>query len=123
MNYVEWLRVRNALRVTAICLGVSIVICLIVRIAIAAQFGSGSSIVNRLGGEKDTVTTHSVVDGYNRTTLTNAHEHTTVVIEDQPDGSKIVQITEPGHSIHEHSVHVGLGPMDVSTTQSGGVEK
>jgi hypothetical protein len=124
MNYVEWLRVRNALRVTAICLGVSIVICFIVRIAIAAQFGGDhSSIVNRLGGEKDTVTTHSVVDGYNRTTLTNAREHTTVVIEDQADGSKIVQITEPGHSGSGHPEHVGLGPMSVSTSTSGGVEK
>jgi ABC-type transport system involved in cytochrome c biogenesis permease component len=122
MNYVEWLRVRNALRVTAICLGVSIVIALVVRISIAAQFGSTHDIVNRLGAEKDTVTTHSVVDGFARTTLTNAREHTVVVIEDQPDGSKVIQITEPGHSNHATDV-VRMGPVSVSTTESGGVEK
>jgi ABC-type transport system involved in cytochrome c biogenesis permease component len=122
MNYVEWLRVRNALRVTAICLGVSIVIALVVRISIAAQFGSTHDIVNRLGAEKDTVTTHSVVDGFARTTLTNAREHTVVVIEDQPDGSKVIQITEPGHSNRATDV-VRMGPVSVSTTESGGVEK
>ncbi|HTC30439.1 MAG TPA: hypothetical protein VK702_06890 [Candidatus Acidoferrum sp.] len=121
MNYVEWLRVRNALRVTAICLGISIVVALVVRISIAAQFGSTHDIVNRLGAEKDTVTTHSVVDGFNRTTLTNAREHTVVVIEDQADGSKIIQITEPGNSAHSNSV--SMGPVRVSTSESGGVEK
>ncbi len=122
MNYVEWLRVRNALRITAICLGVSIVIALIVRISVAAQFGSTHDIVNRLGSEKDTVTTHSVVDGFARTTMTNAREHTVVVIEDQPDGSKIIQITEPGH-YSSHSNTVSMGPVRVSTSESGGVEK
>ncbi len=123
MNYVEWLRVRNALRVTAICLGVLIVICVIVRISVAAQFGD-RSIVDRLGREKDTVVTHAVVDGYNRTTMINAPEHTTVVIEDQPDGGKIIQITEPSHSSHDRSESVEVGPVNVSTSQeSGGVEK
>jgi hypothetical protein len=123
MNYVEWLRVRNALRATAICLGVAIVICLIVRISIAAQFGSSHDIVNRLGLEKDTVTTHSVVDGLARTTMTNAREHTTVVIEDQADGSKVIQITEPSHSNSGRSEVVRMGPVSVSTHESGGAEK
>ena len=123
MNYVEWLRVRNALRVTAICLVVAIVICLIVRISIAAQFGGDRDIVGRIGSEKDTVTTHSVVDGYNRTTMTNAREHTTVVIEDQPDGSKVVQLTRSGHFGHEGTQNVEVLGVNVSTTQSGGVEK
>lgn len=123
MNYVEWLRVRNCLRVTAICLGVAIVICLIVRISVAAQFGGDRSIVNRISSEKDTVTTHSVVDGYNRTTMTNAREHTTVVVEDQPDGSKVIQITKSGHLGSEGSHSVTVGSINVSTTESGGVEK
>lgn len=123
MNYVEWLRVRNALRVTAICLGVAMVICLIVRISVAAEFGGDRSIVNRISNQKDTVTTHSVVDGYNRTTMTNAREHTTVVVEDQPDGSKVIQITQSGHFGREGTHNVGVGSISVSTTQSGGVEK
>src|ERR1700678_1684321 len=123
MNYVEWLRVRNALRLTAICLGVSIVICLIVRISVAAQFGSNQDIVNRLGNEEDTVTTHSVVDGFARTTLINEREHTVVVIEDQADGSKIKKITERGHRNHGRPYVARVGPISVSTSESGNVEK
>jgi len=122
MNYVEWLRVRNALRVTAICLGISIVICFIVRLSIVAQFGD-RSIVTRIGSEKDTVTTHSVVDGYDRTTMTNAREHATVVIEDQPDGSKIIQVTRSGHFGNEGTNDVGIMGIQVSTTETAGVEK
>jgi len=124
VNYVEWLRVRNALRVTAICLGVSIVIAIIVRISIAAQFGGYRDFVGTIGSEKDTVTTHSVVDGYDRTTMTNAREHATVVIEDQPDGSKVIQITRTGRFGDESGMqNIGGFGVNVSMTQSGGVEK
>ena len=43
MNYVEWLRVRNGLRIYAIVLGVLIVIALIVRISVNGQLSTTNS--------------------------------------------------------------------------------
>ncbi len=69
MNYVEWLRVRNALRIYAIVLGILIVIGLIVRVSLTPQLNHDQYLIDRVSKEPGTKISHSVVNGVNRTTI------------------------------------------------------
>jgi hypothetical protein len=121
MNYVEWLRVRNCLKWLAIVLGVLLVIGLIVRISIAAQFGNDEAFIQHMQTDPHTKMTQSVVNGINRTTLVNAREHETVTIDDMPDGGRRIQIVEPTkHGENEH--HVVIGSIGVSESRNGRME-
>ncbi len=62
MNYVEWLRVRNALRIYAIVLGILIVIGLIVRVSLAPQLNHDQYLIDRVSREPGTKISHSVVE-------------------------------------------------------------
>ena len=81
MNYVEWLRVRNALRIYAVVLGALILIALIVRISVNGQLSNNKFIVNHIEHDPGTVISHSVVNGLNRTTLVNAKDRTTITMD------------------------------------------
>ena len=122
MNYVEWLRVRNALRIYAIVLGALIIIALVVRISVNGQLSSNEFIVNHIEHEAGTVTTHSVVNGLNRTTLFNANDRTTITIDEQNDGGKLIHIVEPAGKHTTTSHHVSIGSVSVDQTQANGME-
>ncbi|HUN28839.1 MAG TPA: hypothetical protein VMV65_03455 [Alphaproteobacteria bacterium] len=121
MNYVEWLRVRNALRIFAIILGILIVVALIVRISIAPQMNSDQFIINKVSREPGTTVSHSVVDGLNRTTIFNAHDRVTITIDQRPDGGRMITVTEPSKSakIETHDV---FGSVDIHESSSSGTE-
>lgn len=122
MNYVEWLRVRNALRIYAFVLGALIVIALIVRISVNGQLSSNEFIVQKISHDPGTVIAHSVVNGLNRTTLVNANDRTTITIDQQNDGGKLIHIVQPAgkHSTSTH--HVSIGSVSVDETQANGME-
>jgi hypothetical protein len=122
MNYVEWLRVRNALRIYAIVLGVLIVIALIVRVSLASQLNHDQYIIDRVSKEPGTTISHSVVGGLNRTTIVSPSDNTRITIDEKPDGGRVVQIIEPSKS-HKNSSHTGtVGSFRGSDSVSNGVE-
>lgn len=122
MNYVEWLRVRNALRIYAIVLGALIVIALVVRISVNGQLSNNDYIVQHIEHEPGTVISHSVVNGLNRTTLYNANDRTTITIDQQNDGGKLIHIVQPAGKHSTANQHVTVGPFSVDDTQANGME-
>lgn len=122
MNYVEWLRVRNALRIYAIVLGVLIVIALIVRISLAPQLNHDQYLIDRVSKEPGTKISHSVVDGLNRTTIVSASDSTTITIDEKPDGGRIIHIVQPSSSQKNSSNTSHAGPFSSSESVSKGVE-
>ncbi len=122
MNYVEWLRVRNGLRIYAIVLGALIVIALIVRISVTGQLSGNEFIVNHIEHEPGTIVSHSVVNGLDRTTLVNANDRTTITIDEQNDGGKLIHIVQPAGKHSEAKNHLRVGSVDVSDTQANGME-
>ena len=122
MNYVEWLRVRNALRIYAIVLGILIVIGLIVRISLAPQLNHDQYLIDRVSKEPGTTISHSVVDGVNRTTIVSRSDSTTITIDQKPDGGRIIHIVQPSSS-HNNSSHAShTGPFSASDSVSNGIE-
>jgi len=117
MNYVEWLRIRNTLRIYAIVLGVLIVLALIVRISVNGQLSNGQFIVDKVSREPGTVISHSVVNGLSRTTIYNAHDRTTITVDDQTDGGKLIHIVEPGTKASTETHR--LGSFQVTESSSG----
>ncbi len=122
MNYVEWLRVRNGLRIYAFVLGALIVLALVVRISVNGQLSSNEFIVNRIEHEAGTVTSHSVVNGLSRTTLYNANDRTTITIDEQNDGGKLIHIVEPAGKHRQAKDHVHVLSVTVDETQANGME-
>lgn len=122
MNYVEWLRVRNALRIYAIVLGALIVIALIVRISVNGQLSDNEFIVNHIQHEAGTKISHSTVNGLNRTTLYNPSENTTITIDDRNDGGKLIRVIEPAGRHHEDTDHVVVGSVHVDHTKANGMD-
>jgi hypothetical protein len=121
MIYVEWLRIRNCLRVLAIVLGVLLVIALVVRISLRNEFGSDEALVRHFSGEPGTIVSHSVVNGMSRTTMVNPREHVTITIDDRPDGGRTIHITEPAHS-RPRGEHDTFGSVSISTSESGATQ-
>ena len=122
MNYVEWLRVRNALRIYAIVLGVLIVIGLIVRVSLTSQLNHEQFLIDRVSKEPGTTITHSVVGGLNRTTIVSPSDSTTITIDEKPDGGRVIHIVQPSSS-HKSTTQAGaVGPISGNDSVSNGVE-
>jgi len=108
MNYVEWLRVRNCLRIYAIVLGCLIVLALIIRISISNWMSDEQYTIDRVSREPGTTITHSMVDGVNRTVIENARERTTITIDNKGFfGGKVITITEPATERSRVNQHIG----------------
>jgi hypothetical protein len=122
MNYVEWLRVRNGLRIYAIVLGALIVLGLIIRISVGGQLGDNEFIVNRIEHDPGTKISHSVVNGLNRTTLVDAAQRTTITIDDQNGGGKLIHIVQPASKDTSGSDHASVGPISYDKTTKNGME-
>lgn len=121
MNYVEWLRVRNGLRIYAIILGAFIVIALIVRISVNGQLSNNEYIVNHMEHDPGTVISHSVINGLDRTTLVNAKDRTTITIDEQNDGGKLIHIVKPA-SKHSSRDHARVGSFQYDESTSNGMD-
>jgi len=98
MNYVEWLRIRNTLRIVAIVLGALIVIAIIVRISVAGSLGHEQALIDRESREAGSKVTHSTIGGVNRTLIVNPTEQVSITVDDRPDGGRTISIREPSKS-------------------------
>ena len=118
MNYVEWLRVRNCLRIVAIILGIGVLLAVILRISLTRYMSPDSWIQHF--HEPGTVVTHvTLPDGTKRTIWDNAHEQTHVVIDDRGYAGKHIVVTEPSSRAHNEHDNVAVGSIHVSESQNG----
>ncbi len=117
MNYVEWLRVRNALRGIAIALAVMFFLAAIVRLSVA-HLTTVDTIINDVktqAGTKKTVST--LPDGTVRTTLISPRGERVVIDNHGYEGEKIV-VTQPAGP-HEHVSSVLFGSLSVQKSTDG----
>jgi hypothetical protein len=116
MNYVEWLRVRNCLRVVAIVLGVLLVLGLCARLWLAVEFGSDQSVLSHIAKDPGTITTHTTYNGQPRTILINPREHVRVTIDDRADGGRTVTIVQPKEVASGDNESDNIGSVKITTT-------
>ncbi|MFY9719120.1 MAG: hypothetical protein WAK16_05685 [Candidatus Cybelea sp.] len=119
MNYVEWLRVRNCLRVLAIILAVLVGLAVVLRISVA-RYTSPSSWVHHISLERGTHETDvTLPDGTKRIILDNADEKEHVVIDDRGNAGSHIVITEPSKRAHKENTKVNVGSIQVIESRHG----
>ncbi|MBV8637683.1 MAG: hypothetical protein JO322_06320 [Candidatus Eremiobacteraeota bacterium] len=112
MNYVEWLRVRNTLRVLAIVLGAFILIVLVLRISFNQYITEDNAFIKHIKLEPGATVSQSVLpDGTKRTTIKSPSDNTTVVIDNHGINGRHIVITEPLSKAHEHEHRAVIGSV------------
>jgi hypothetical protein len=117
MNYVEWLRVRNCLRVVAIALGVLVLGGIVTRIAVNKYLQYDTWITHFQHDAGATTSQTTLPDGTVRITIDDPRQQTRVVIDDHGIAGKHITITEPiGRYIIDNgsSVRSGSGGPNVN---------
>lgn len=120
MSYVEWLRVRNCLRTTAIVLAAFIAIVLVLRISYNEYITQDDKIIAHAKLQPGSTVVHSTLpDGTKRTTVNDPKDKTTIVIDDVAGGGRHLTITEPRSHKDEHQTHAVIGSVHVNETYQG----
>lgn len=118
MNYVEWLRVRNCLRITFIILGILVALALILRISFA-RYQSPEAWIAHVATEPGTTERHvTLPDGTKRLILDDPSDRTHIVVDDHGSAGRHIVITEPTSNERERS-RVDIGSMSVHESRHG----
>lgn len=118
MNYVEWLRIRNTLRVSAIILGILVILAVILRISVARYMSPDSWIEHE--NSVGTIVSHlTLPDGTKRTILDNPAERKHVVIDDHGYAGKHIVVTEPSSRTHHEDEQFSVGSIQVLHSRHG----
>ncbi|HEY9084877.1 MAG TPA: hypothetical protein VIN40_02910 [Candidatus Tyrphobacter sp.] len=107
MFYVEWLRVRNALRIVAIVLGVMFALVVILRITLGSPAAQYDWIFREAGKPGVHVSQQRQSDGALRTTIDDPAKGDHIVIVDRGWHGKDITITGPGVYTDQNNVQVG----------------
>jgi hypothetical protein len=120
MNYVEWLRVRNCLRIVIVILGILLVLAVILRVSLA-RYTSPEAWIAHMAMEHDTRESHvTLPDGTKRMVLDNPQERTRIIVDDRGYlGRHIVIIEPPDRAQHEEHSNVDIGNIRVLKTNHG----
>ncbi len=121
MYYVEWLRVRNCLRVLGIILAICFGIDVLVRLFMPTTInGNETRYVNMLNEHGARTTSIRLSNGVVRTTIVDS-EGNRYVVDDRGWHGKRVTLSGPGIDVHGGS-NVHIGPVGVHSydTASGG---
>lgn len=119
MNYIEWLRVRNCLRTTAIVLVVFVALAGILRISLS-RYMSPQQWAQHIGAEPGTTKTQiTLPDGTKRTILDNPNERTHIVIDDRGRAGTHITLTEPSSHEHKNAENVQIGGIHVNESRHG----
>ena len=122
MTYVEWLRVRNVLRVVAIVLGLLIVVSLVLRISFARYLNDDASFISHIQMQPGAKVSKLVLpDGTPRTIIDDPAERTHVTIDNLGYGGRHIVITEPKTGKHAHD-NVSIGSVRVIESEHGGMQ-
>jgi hypothetical protein len=118
MTYVEWLRVRNMLRIAAIIFGALFLLVVVARFSFVRS-GGYEEMILRMSQDPNTKVIHSTLpDGTPRTIMDNAADQTHIVIDDHGYAGKHIVITEPAKQ-HNKSDHVAVGSVHVEEQHNG----
>lgn len=122
MIYVEWLRVRAALKWTAIVLGAFVVIALVLRVVLLTM-GKDDALSFVHGVENDAnshIVRSTLSDGTNRMTIDNPKEDVHIVIDDHGYQGKRIQIFESSAHAGGHAPKtVTMGSLHVESIGNG----
>lgn len=120
MTYVEWLRVRNILRVTAIIMGIFIAIALGLRLYFNKEVTQDTAFINHVQMQPGSTVAHATLpDGTTRTTIHDPKDNTTVVIDNHGAYGRHIEITEPYKHADTHDGHVMMGSISVNQARRG----
>lgn len=118
MTYVEWLRVRNCLKVLAIVLLILVALAVVLRISVS-RYMSPSQWVQHMSLDPGTQKSTTVLpDGTKRTILENSAERTHIVIDDRGSSGSHIVITEPSSRADKHNSDVNVGSIHVYQSKS-----
>jgi hypothetical protein len=122
MFYVEWLRVRNAVRILAIVLGIMFGITVLVRLFMPVDM-SGDRIYRNidLKGSGMHRSIGHLSNGATRTTFTDSQGDRVVIVDNGWRGKKVT-VTGPNVEVSGQAANVHVGPVGVHarSTRSGG---
>ncbi len=120
MTYVEWLRVRNVLRILAIVLGILILISLIMRISFNRYVTDDSAFIQHVQMAPGAKVSHEMLpNGVNRTIIDDPGDSTHVIVDNLGYGGRHIVITEPRSKSKHHGDHVTIGSVEVKESVSG----
>lgn len=121
MNYAEWLRVRNLLKIVAIVLGILVVLAIVMRISVS-RYLSPEGWVAHYAMERGTTERHvTLPDGTKRMILINPSERTRIVVDDHGYAGRHIVITEPSSHSQSDNDHVRVGSIAVVESRHGGM--
>jgi hypothetical protein len=119
MNYVEWLRVRNLLKIVAIVLVVLVVLAVILRVSVS-RYMSPDAWVSHITTDPGVKISRSVLpDGTKRVIVDDPNQDTHVVIDDFGYKGKHIVVTEPTKRAHSDHSHLNVGSIRVIETNHG----
>ncbi len=119
MNYVEWLRVRNLLKIIAIVLAILLVLAVVLRISVS-RYLSPEAWVAHYAMERGTSETRMTLpDGTKRLILDNPSERTRIVLDDHGYAGRHIVITEPTERSKTDTDHVNVGSIQVMESRHG----
>lgn len=120
MNYVEWLRVRNCLRIVAIILGIFVLLAVVLRISVNRYMSPDAWIQHFQ--KSGTIVTHvALPNGAKRTIWDNPRDNTRMVIDDYGYAGQRIVVTEPTSRAHEEHDNVAIGSIHVIESRHGAV--
>ncbi|HYL27885.1 MAG TPA: hypothetical protein VEW74_08615 [Candidatus Nitrosotalea sp.] len=121
MNYVEWMRIRNCLRITAIILVILVALAVILRISFA-RYMSPDAWISHMSLNPGTTVTHTVLpDGTKRMILDSPSDSTHVVIDDYGYAGKHIVVTEPAKKAHHENDNMSVGSFKVTESTHAGI--
>jgi hypothetical protein len=94
MSYVEWLRARGMLKVTAIVLGALLLCFAILRVTLQNEIAKGNAAFTDVGSSVAT-RVEKLADGSTKTTYEDPVKREHVVIVDRGWANKHIEVTEP----------------------------
>lgn len=119
MNYIEWLRVRNCLRTTAIVLVVLVAIAGVLRVSLS-RYMSPQQWVQHFAREPGVMQSHlTLPDGTKRTIIDSPADRAHVVIDDRGAAGTHIVVTEPASRAHKDASDVRIGSIHVSASRRG----
>lgn len=124
MTYVEWLRVRNVLRIVAIVLGLLIVVSLVLRISFARYLNDDAAFIAHVQMQPGAKVSKIVLpDGTPQTVIDDPAERTRVTIDNLGYGGRHIVITEPKskNARHAHD-NVSIGSVRVIESEHGDMQ-
>ncbi len=121
MNYVEWLRVRNLLKITGIILLILLALAIVLRVSVA-RYMSPDAWVSHMSLDRGSKVQHTILpDGTKQTIIDDPTEQTHVVIDDHGYSGKHIVVTEPTSRAHKEKTNFSVGSIHVMESRNGTV--